>query len=293
MTPWNPTITSDELYHHGILGMKWGVRRYQNYDGTYTAAGLQHYKKAEGAYDKANAKYKETKKAYKSGTVSKGELKRAKIERKYAKKVMSKEYDQLKQDKLADKGKERYASGKTITGNSAILNTAVSALGTGAAAAGYASYMGIGKSVSTKYGNIPVASLAAIGLGAASSGLAIGGAVYNEHQAKKLRAYYGHSRPQFEKSLSKYSTQKNIELQKTKKYDNEYKNGHKQTSGSSQSKIMNEEANKLMKSSKELSKAFGGKAENIDDPEYFEQVARELNLNTDAYWDAYKNKKKR
>ena len=32
-----------ELYHHGVKGMKWGVRRYQNKDGTLTAAGKKRY----------------------------------------------------------------------------------------------------------------------------------------------------------------------------------------------------------------------------------------------------------
>lgn len=31
------------LAHHGILGMKWGVRRYQNKDGTLTNAGRERY----------------------------------------------------------------------------------------------------------------------------------------------------------------------------------------------------------------------------------------------------------
>lgn len=36
------------LMHHGILGMKWGVRRYQNPDGSFTAAGRARYGVGEG-----------------------------------------------------------------------------------------------------------------------------------------------------------------------------------------------------------------------------------------------------
>lgn len=32
-------VKHSELYHHGVLGQRWGVRRYQNSDGTLTAAG--------------------------------------------------------------------------------------------------------------------------------------------------------------------------------------------------------------------------------------------------------------
>lgn len=47
---------SDELYHHGILGMKWGVRRYQNKDGSLTPAGKRKAAKMKAKYTELTGK---------------------------------------------------------------------------------------------------------------------------------------------------------------------------------------------------------------------------------------------
>ena len=64
----------DHIYlaHHGIKGMKWGIRRFQNPDGTLTAAGKKRYYGQDGRLSRAGNKFnraqREKLKAYKEAT---------------------------------------------------------------------------------------------------------------------------------------------------------------------------------------------------------------------------------
>ena len=124
----------EELYHHGIQGQKWGIRRYQNSDGSLTSAGKKRRNytstslggaiaRAKNAkVDKSFREWKEND-AKKADAISKGlnaNEKRLAYEKDSGNKELKKEYKQankeykkaLKENTLYRQGSVREAVGK-------------------------------------------------------------------------------------------------------------------------------------------------------------------------------------
>ena len=112
-------LKEDELTHFGIEGMKWGVRRYQNADGSLTAEGkarLKSFKSTETADIKSKLKDKTTKyneKIKSTDDAEKKETYKNKIEK--AKTQAKAEIEVVKNYTLKDISKEKLVVGAEVT----------------------------------------------------------------------------------------------------------------------------------------------------------------------------------
>lgn len=109
-TNWN-----GELYHSGTKGMKWGIRRYQNPDGTLTEEGKRRYahpnKRAiKNGYQNADGSY--TDKGLERFTKSARRIRNTNeiIERDYANFAAEKKWQDSRAEKFRQKGKTEKAN---------------------------------------------------------------------------------------------------------------------------------------------------------------------------------------
>ena len=118
----NESFSEDSyLMHFGIKGQKWGVRRFQNEDGTLTEAGIKRYgsEKEQKELSKTIQKLHQSRDKYSRFTIWQDSKNRKKIENapqvREAVKKASEEYAKSKLKKLkdeSDREKEEFMSGK-------------------------------------------------------------------------------------------------------------------------------------------------------------------------------------
>jgi hypothetical protein len=90
---------NDYLAHYGILGMKWGVRRFQNKDGTLTSSGKKRYRERY----KTDEPHEDYKKAHTSKSIK--SMSDAELRNRLNRLQMERQYSQLSSSNVS-KGRE-------------------------------------------------------------------------------------------------------------------------------------------------------------------------------------------
>lgn len=107
-------MNNNELYHYGVLGMKWGVRRYQKKNGSLTPAGKKRRKMGD---DNVHEDYK---KAHNSKNVK--SMSDAELRNRLNRLQMERQYSQLSPSKV-NKGKQYFNTALKVGTTVATITT--------------------------------------------------------------------------------------------------------------------------------------------------------------------------
>lgn len=248
------------LVHHGIKGMKWGVRRFQNSDGTLTEAGKQRYRQFDAEKDKVKG----------FATVSQQKAKDVALE---AKRLNSAYYDDNNEEAVVRSLEALYGSSKGIGDfyrNSSELNKSrivgeayndarITAAQYAANAAGYRATV----DAMNKAGDVEV---------------------FRIKNDKGFNEYYKTGMSVASKEFNRLSRMTATELmidlgmdnEHTQRYKELFPSASKASNAAIAKHIKYDAKGRITSISPELEKAIGTSLSDVDDPELLELVAQQL-----------------